>query len=658
MNNKHKKNNNKSGKRSKQRNPSDEAQKIITGKIDLVGSHAFLIPDTGEKDLFVALQNLRTALHGDLVRASVSNRTKRPEAKVIEVIERSKTRFVGTVELGKNFAFLVPADTKHVPYDIYIPQDMTLHAQSGEKAVVEILDWGTAKSNPTGKVIEVLGKAGENTTEMHAILAEFGLPNKFPEEVLHAATLIPSDITASEIKKRRDFRDTFTITIDPQDAKDFDDALSLKYLDDDKIEVGVHIADVSFYVEENDLIDKEALLRATSIYLVDRTIPMLPEKLSNGLCSLRPDEEKLCYSAVFTMDNKGNVLDKWFGRTVIKSNRRYNYDEVQVMIDTQSGEFIREVLTLHQAAQELRSVRVKKGAILFDRSEPKFILDKNGKPLGVVFAHDSSSHQLIEEFMLLANRSVAELIGKPMKKGDKPKTFVYRIHEQPNAQKLTHFGQFISRFGYKFQPQSDKEIPRALNSVLNALEGKTEKELIESLALKAMAKAQYSTHNVGHYGLAFDFYTHFTSPIRRYPDLLVHRLLTKYFDGQSSVNQKEYEDLCTHCSNKEQLAVSAERASIKYKTVEFMQDKVGMTFEGVVSSVSEWGLYVELDETKIEGMIPLRTIKSDFFYFDEENYTVVGKHSQVRYTLGDRLKIKVVSANMEKKQLTFELLEE
>ena len=631
----------------------------IVGTIDMTQKgHAYLMSDETAEDIFIPAANLNRALNGDKVRVylNAKRKKKQPEGEVVEIIERAKTNFVGTVSLSRNFAFLIPAGKNN--FDIFIPKEKLKGAKQGQKAVAKITEWPPQAKNPFGEIIDVLGDAGDNDTEMHAILAEFDLPYKFPEKVDKAANKLPTKVGDEEIARRRDFRKVPTLTIDPSDAKDFDDALSLQKLPNGNWEVGVHIADVSYYVEPNTLIDNEAFDRGTSVYLVDRVVPMLPEKLSNGVCSLSPHEDKLCFSAVFELDEESNVKAQWFGRTVIFSDKRFDYEEAQQIIETGQGDVLRdEVLKLNELAIKLRNKRFSAGAISFERMEVKFNLDEQGKPLGVFFKESKESNHLVEEFMLLANRSVAELIGKPKDK-TKPKTFVYRIHDRPDPDKLANFNTFIQKFGYTIETQSPQTISRSLNRLLQNVKGRHEENVIETLALRAMAKAVYSTRNIGHYGLSFDFYTHFTSPIRRYPDLMVHRLLARYLEKGKSVSAEQFEDHCKHSSNMEQRAVNAERASIKYKQVEFMQDKIGQVFNGVISGVTDWGIYVELEDNKCEGMISIKDLTGDFYFFDEKNYCIAGMHSQKTYQLGASIKVEIARANLEKKQLDFKLVED
>lgn len=614
------------------------------------------IPEDGGEPIFIAERNSAHAMNNDKVKISLCAKRKhqKVEGQVIEIMEHANTTFVGTLKVSKNYAFLL-TESNTLANDIFIPKEKLKGGKDGDKAVVKITEWPDNAKNPFGQVIDVLGKAGDNTTEMHAILAEYGLPYTYPQAVEAAAEKISAEITEEDYAEREDMRDVVTFTIDPKDAKDFDDALSIRQLKPGLWEVGVHIADVSHYVKEGSIIDKEAVKRATSVYLVDRTIPMLPERLCNFICSLRPDEEKLAYSVIFEMNEKAEVKDYRIRHTVIKSNRRFTYEEAQQTIETGQGEYKEEILELNRLAQILRERRLTAGAINFDRCEVKFEIDENGKPLSVYFKESKEANKLIEEFMLLANRTVAEHIGK-VPKNKKPKVFPYRIHDLPDPDKLDNLSQFIARFGYKIRTGGSKvEVSKSINRLLNDIEGKKEQNLIETVSLRAMQKARYSIYNIGHYGLAFDFYTHFTSPIRRYPDLMVHRLLTRYLAGGRTAQADKYENLCEHSSAMEQTAASAERASIKYKQVEFMSEHIGVVYDGVVSGVTEWGLYVEVNENKCEGMIPMRDLGDDFYEFDEKNYCLIGRRHHQKFSLGDPLKIKVARANLEKKQLDFVL---
>ena len=622
------------------------------------GKNTF-IPDDGGDPIAISDSNSAHAMNGDKVKIALSARRRRhdPEGQVLEILEHSDTPFVGTLKVSKNYAFLL-TETNTLANDIFIPKDKLKGGKDGDKAVVRITEWPEDAKNPFGEVIDVLGKAGENTTEMHAILAEYGLPYHYPQNVEAAAEKISAEITPEDYAEREDCRDVTTFTIDPKDAKDFDDALSIRQLKPGLWEVGVHIADVSHYVKEGSVIDKEAVKRATSVYLVDRTIPMLPERLCNFICSLRPDEEKLAYSVIFTMNEKAEVKDYRIRHTVIKSNRRFTYEEAQEIIETGKGEYKEEILELNKLAQILREKRMANGSINFDRCEVKFEIDENGKPLSVYFKESKEANKLIEEFMLLANRTVAEHIGK-VPKNKKPKVFPYRIHDLPDPDKLENLSQFIARFGYKIRTGGTKtEVSKSINRLLNDIEGKKEQNLIETVSLRAMQKARYSIHNIGHYGLAFDYYTHFTSPIRRYPDLMVHRLLTRYLAGGRTAQADKYEELCEHSSAMEQTAAAAERASVKYKQVEFMGERIGNVYDGVISGVTEWGLYVEINENKCEGMVPMRDLGDDYYEFDEKNYCLIGRKRHQKFSLGDSVQIKVARANLEKKQLDFVLADD
>ena len=621
------------------------------------GKNSF-IPEGGGEPIFIAERNSAHAMNNDKVKIAFFAKRKHHDAEgeVIEILERANDTFVGTLEVEKSYAFLV-TENRTLANDIFIPKDKLKGGKTGDKAVVKVIEWPDKAKNPIGQVIDILGKAGDNTTEMHAILAEFGLPYVYPQAVEKAADKIPAEITAEEIARREDFRKVTTFTIDPKDAKDFDDALSIRKLKDNLWEVGVHIADVTHYVKEGSIIDKEAEKRATSVYLVDRTIPMLPERLCNFLCSLRPHEEKLAFSVIFDITEKGDVKNSRVVHTVIYSDRRFTYEEAQQIIETKNGDFKDEVLMLDTIAKALREKRFAAGAINFDRYEVKFEIDEKGKPVSVYFKESKDANKLVEEFMLLANRTVAEQIGR-VPKGKKAKVLPYRIHDLPDPEKLDNLNQFIARFGYKLRTSGTKtDISKSINHLLDDIQGKKEENLIETVSIRAMQKARYSTHNIGHYGLAFDYYTHFTSPIRRFPDMMVHRLVTKYLDGGRSVSESKYEDLCDHSSNMEQIAANAERASIKYKQVEFMSERLGQTYDGVISGVTEWGLYVELNENKCEGMIPIRDLDDDYYEFDEKNYCLRGRRKNRIYSLGDAITVKVARANLEKKQLDFALVE-
>ena len=620
------------------------------------GKNAVIIND-GDEQIMVAERNSMHSLNGDKVRVEISAALpgRESEAKVLEILEPKDQVFIGTLKVEKNYAAVI-TDSKFLAADIIIPRRQLKGGKSGDKVIARITQWSDNEMNPRGEIVDILGKKGENTAEMHAILAEFGLPYKYPEHVEEAAEKIDAGITKAEVAKREDFRNVTTFTIDPRDAKDFDDALSIRQLANGNWEVGVHIADVTHYVTPNSTIDKEARERATSVYLVDRTIPMLPERLSNGICSLRPNEEKLTFSAIFELDAKAQVVNYRIGRTVIKSDRRFTYEEAQEIIETGKGDFAKEILTLDKLAKELRRRRYDAGALEFDRAEVRFEIDKEGRPISVYFKESKDANKLIEEFMLLANLTVAEAIGK-VPRGKKAKSFVYRVHDNPDPEKITNFAQIASRFGYKINPEGKaKEVNKSLNRMLKDVKGKGEENMLSILAIRSMAKAVYTTDNVGHYGLALDYYTHFTSPIRRYPDMMVHRLLAKYADGARSADKIKLEDQCRHSSDMEQLASNAERASIRYKQVEFMQGKMGEIYEGVISGVTEWGFYVELDENMCEGLVPVRDLNDDYYELDEKNFCLIGRAHHNKYTLGDKVKVQVARADLDRKQLDFALI--
>jgi ribonuclease R len=645
------------------------SQDYYEGTIDMTSRKTayFICPDFTE-DVFIPTNNLNRALDKDKVKVYVYNRRKgkRPEGEVIEVIERNKTDFVGVIDIQNNFAFVSTANPKMYT-DIFIPKDKIGEAENGDVVLVTIEDWPKRADSPFGSVVKVLGKPGEHDTEIHAILAEYGLPSDFPTEVEVYAQKIDTSIQASEIAKRRDMRDTLTFTIDPKDAKDFDDALSFKKLENGNYEIGIHIADVSYYLEEGTILDDEAYQRATSVYLVDRVVPMLPEVLSNFACSLRPNEEKYTFSAVFEISENAQVINQWFGRTVIYSDQRFAYEEAQYIIETKdntipeetsitgssyvvSDEIVNATLKLDELAKILRKKRMAQGAISFDKVEVKFDLNAEGEPEGVYFKISKDANHLIEEFMLLANRKVAEYIGK------QKKTFVYRIHDEPNEDKLIAMQSVIAKFGYKIDFRNKGDISKSLNALMEEVNGKKEQNLIDTLAIRSMSKAKYSTDNIGHYGLAFDYYSHFTSPIRRYPDVMVHRLLQFYLDGGKSVDEETYETKSLHCSNMEGLATNAERDSIKYMQVKYMQDHREEEFLGVISGVTEWGIYVEIISNKCEGMVRIREIKDDYYTFDEKQYALVGATSDKILQLGDEIYVKVKNADLVKKQLDFHFL--
>lgn len=631
---------------------------FIKGYVDMKQTgKAYVITDDLLEDVRISPNNTGYALHEDFVKVRLFPRRKsqKTEGEIVEVIRRSKNRFVGIVEHTGDYAFLL-ADNKSMPYDIFIPKDGLNGAKHGEKAIVEIVEWKPPSKNPFGKVVEVLGRPGDNDVEMHAILAEYNLPARFEKHVEDAAAKIPVEITSNEISNRRDFRPVTTFTIDPEDAKDFDDALSFHKISDDCFEVGVHIADVTHYVRPESVLDKEAANRGTSIYLVDRTIPMLPEKLSNEVCSLRPNEDKLTYSVVFTLNSKGKIIEVWDGKTIINSDKRFHYEEVQEILESESGIYADELATINGFAKAFRQKRMREGAIDFDRQEVKFRLDESGKPIDVYFRESKDAHKLIEEFMLAANKHVAEKIGRTRGR-QKAKTFVYRIHDVPNPEKLNTLANFVEKFGYKIRTDTRANISSSFNRLLKDSQGKGEENLIETLAIRSMAKAEYSTVNIGHYGLAFSHYTHFTSPIRRYPDMMVHRLLFAYEQGQKSFPKDPFEEQCQHSSEMEKRAQEAERESIKYKQVEYMADKVGQEFDGLISGVSKWGIYVEIKENKCEGMIRLSDMDEDYYYLDEDNYRVLGFNTRIEYKLGNPVRIRIKRADFLKKELDFELVE-
>ncbi|PKP23013.1 MAG: ribonuclease R [Bacteroidetes bacterium HGW-Bacteroidetes-21] len=631
----------------------------ISGNIDMLpNGSATLITDDTQDEVFISQKNLNHAMNGDLVRVYVYAHRKKNilEGEVVEIIKRAKNTYVGTAQLSHGFAFVVP-DGKSLANDIFIPPDKLKGVKDGQKVIASITDWPASNKNPVGEIIEVLGFAGEHAVEMNAIMAEFELPVAFPAEVEEEAKNIPLKITAAEIKKRRDFRKITTFTIDPEDAKDFDDALSIQRLDNGNYEIGVHIADVTHYVDPESLLEKEAQNRATSVYLVDRVIPMLPENLSNFLCSLRPKEDKLCFSAVFEITPQAGVVKEWFGKTIICSDRRFSYDEAQDIIDTGEGDFKEDVLLLNDLAKQLRARRFKNGALGFEKVEFKFKLDENGKPLGVYTKESKDAHKLIEEFMLLANKYVAEHIGKA-RPGWQPHTFVYRIHDRPDEQKLGQFAGFIKQFGYKIKIDGNRAIAMSINQLIEDIKGKPEKEMIENLAIRSMAKAEYSTHNIGHYGLAFSYYSHFTSPIRRYPDMMAHRLLFYYLNDGKNVKPDVYEKLCKHSSEMEQKSADAERASVKYKQAEFLSDKIGIPFEGIISGVTEFGIFVQLVENKCEGLVPLRNLEDDFYVFDNRRMLIQGKHTGNKYQLGDKVNVTIQKVNLQRRQVDMLLVQD
>lgn len=629
---------------------SSRKGKSLTGRVDHVHPRfAYIVTGIeGQKDIYVKTRDLDTALHGDTVEVELLTRQsgESPEGKVVNIVQRARNRFVGRLELSKNYAFVVP-DFKKIYQDFFIYPENTNHAQANDKVVIEVTRWGDGDRSPEARVIEILGKTGENEAEIHSIMAEFDLPFRFPEPVLQASEAIAEGITPEEIERRRDFRGVPTFTIDPEDAKDFDDAISFRTLGNGRYEVGVHIADVTHYVRPGTVLEEEAFNRATSVYLVDRTVPMLPERLSNHLCSLRPHEEKLTFSAVFEMDAKAKIHQTWYGRTVIYSNHRFTYEQAQEVIETASGPFADELKILNGLHHQLRTARYKKGAVNFETSEVKFKLDEHGKPLAVVPKVRKDAHKLIEEFMLLANRGVATFIFNRKQKGQ-PDTFVYRTHDAPDYEKVSDFARFASQFGHKLLI-NEQALSKSLNKLMDDIEGRPEQNVLQSLAVRTMAKAKYTTEPKGHFGLAFEHYTHFTSPIRRYPDMLVHRLLQHYLADGKSVNPREYEEKCIHASEREKRAADAERASIKYKQVEFMSMQADKPCRGLISGVTDFGIFVEIIDTKCEGMVRLADLKDDFYEYDERAYRVIGRRRKKIYQLGDEVTVRVKKCDVDRR---------
>lgn len=637
-----------------------EIKDTLTGTIDFaLNGNAYVSVEGLDEDIFIHQKNVKDALQGDKVLiVTYLFKGRKTEGSVLEVLERAKDSFVGTFEYvkHKDFGFVI-CDKKIINTDIFIPKPKINGAQNGDKVVVKMLRWDINSKNPEGEIIRVLGTPGEHETEIHSILAEYELPYNFPKEVEDFANNIDSSISSEEIKKRRDMRDTLTFTIDPKDAKDFDDALSVQSLENGNWEIGVHIADVSHYVKPNTILDEEAYTRATSVYLVDRVVPMLPEILSNDLCSLKPNVDRYAFSAVFEINEQAEIIKQWFGRTVIHSDKRFSYEEAQERIETQKGDLAEEILVLDRLAKILREKRMQQGAIAFDRNEVRFNLDDGGNPIGVYFKISKDSNHLIEEFMLLTNRKVSEFVSINHKKQMTNNTFIYRIHDDPDPAKLEALRDFVSTLGYKMNLSNSKKIAESMNKLLKDVTGKGEENMVETLAMRSMSKAVYSTQNIGHYGLAFDYYSHFTSPIRRYPDLIAHRLLQHYLDHGKSPNQEEYEEFCKHCSHRERLAANAERDSIKYMQVKFMEDKINQEFVGVISGVSDYGFWVEIPENGAEGMIKLRDLMDDSYQHDAKTHSIVGSRTGKAYRLGDKLKIKVVKANLIQKQLDFKIVE-
>ncbi len=628
---------------------SSRESSALTGKVDHVNPRfAYIVVEGEDQDIYVKSRDLASAVHGDMVEVSIlsSRKGAKPEGRVTKVISRNRNRFVGRIEVSPNFSFIIP-DFKKIYADFFVYPENLNGAKTNDKVVFEVTRWAESDRNPEAKVIEILGKTGENEAEIHSIMAEFDLPFRFDPHVLSESEKISEKIAPEEIKKRKDFRSILTFTIDPEDAKDFDDAISFQNLDNGNYEIGVHIADVTHYVQPGTILDKDSYDRATSVYLVDRTVPMLPERLSNGLCSLRPNEDKLTFAAVFEMDDKGKVHKEWYGRTIIHSDRRFAYEEAQQQIESGEGDLAKELQLLNSLALKLRKERFAKGAVNFETTEVKFKLDEKGKPLEVVPKIRKDAHKLIEEFMLLANKSVATFIFK-MKKGEEKNTFVYRSHDNPDPDKVMDFAQFAKQFGHKLDIQ-EKAVSRSLNKLMNEIEGKPEQNVLQQLAVRAMAKAKYTTDAKGHFGLAFPHYTHFTSPIRRYPDMMVHRLLQHYLDGGKSVGKKEYEDKCVHSSEREKRAADAERASIKYKQVEFMSMAKDKVYGGIITGVTDFGIFVEIIETKCEGMVRLADMTDDYYEFDERNFRVIGRRRKNTYRLGDNIEVRIKKTDIDRR---------
>jgi ribonuclease R len=628
----------------------------LIGRVDHVNQRfAYIIPqeETEDQDVYVKTQDLKNAMDGDIVRVATSptRHGLRPEGRVLEILERGKTTLVGRIEISPRYAFVI-ADNRKVHQDIFIKLEDTLQAKHNDKVIIEITQWPSADKSPEGKVTRVLGRAGDNDAEIHSIMAEFDLPFEFPENVVKDAEKIEDDFSDKEVSKRKDYRNVLTFTIDPEDAKDFDDALSFQVLENGDYEVGIHIADVTHYVKPGSVLEKEAFNRATSVYLVDRTIPMLPERLSNELCSLRPREDKMTFAAIFHLDSQGKIKNEWFGRTVIHSDRRFSYEEAQASIESGIGDLASELTILNNIAKNLRKERFKKGAVNFETTEVKFKLDENGKPLGIIPKVRKDAHKLIEEFMLLANKQVATFVYK-MKKGKDRNTFVYRTHDFPNAEKVSAFATFAKKFGHSLNVD-EAAISSSLNKLMAEIEGKPEENVLQQLAIRSMAKAKYTTEEMGHFGLAFEHYTHFTSPIRRYPDMMVHRLLQHYLDQGKSVEEEEYEKKCVHSSEQEKKAADAERASIKYKQVEYMQTVEDKVFAGIISGVTEWGIFIEIVETKCEGMVRMVDLKDDYYEFDEKNYRVIGRSNKKMFTLGDEVFVRVKSTDIDRRTIDLE----
>lgn len=641
----------------KQDKEKKQYSNYVIGVVDMKQTgKAYVMPEDDSKDVFIAMNNTSHALSGDRVKVYLfpQRKSRKREGQIVEILQRAKEDFVGIIQKHSNYSFLIP-DSNSMPVDIFIPKEHSMDVKDGQKAIAKITEWPERANNPFGKIVKVLGNPGDNDVEMQSILSDFNFPLSFPKEVEREVKKLSDKISQKEIKRRRDFRDVMTFTIDPSDAKDFDDAISIQKLKNGNYEIGVHIADVSYYVQPHSALDKEAYRRGTSVYLVDRTVPMLPERLCNEICSLRQDEDSLTFSCVFEINENAEILKHWIGRTIIHSNRRFTYEQVQEVIEQEKGEKAEYILPLWNIAKTIRDKRFQKGAINFETQEVRFHLDKDAKPIDVYIKESKEANWLVEEYMLLANKTIAESIGRKRNR-NQVKTFVYRVHDEPNRDKLQTFKEFVSKLGYKIEDNSRKKLVNSFNNIFKQVEGKGQETMITTIALRTMSKAYYSTDNIGHYGLSFQYYTHFTSPIRRYPDVMVHRLLQRYLDDLPSVNKDEYEEYCERCSQMEKRAAEAERVSVKYKQAEYLADKIGQEFNGKISGVSKWGLYVLIDENKCEGLVRINTLDDDSYYLDEDNYQIIGRRYKNVYQLGQDVKVRIESVDMLKKQMIFSIV--